>query len=147
MDETYNSYVNSLPADYTGLKLILFIGGMFVILFLINLFLRKVLGIEKRNFLKAQYVNDRHRKVEFWLSMTGVAGVVAATVYGYGNGAFFPIYATLISGLIITAYRVYMEKKFAEHPKEYLFTILEFSLMILFILSLGSYLFPDIPLY
>lgn len=48
--------------DDLGVKLILFIGGMFVILFLVNLFLRKVLGIEKRHFLKANYVNDRHKK-------------------------------------------------------------------------------------
>lgn len=147
MDETYNSYIASQTPDYSGLKLILFIGGMFVILFLVNLFLRKVLGIEKRNFLKAHYVNDRHKKVDFYLNMAGIVGVLAAAAYGYGKSGLYPIYATLVVALIVTMYRVYMEKKYAEHPKEYLFTLLEFPLMILFILSLGSFLFPEFPLY
>lgn len=143
----YNSYTDSLPPDNSGLKMLLFIGGMFVILVLVNLILRKVLGIEKRKIFKAQYVNDRHRKVEFYLSMAGLVLVVAATIYGYGKSAMYPIYATLAGLLIASLYRAYMEKKHAEDPREYLFTLLEFPLIVLLLLSWGGFLFPDIPLY
>ena len=143
----YNNYTDSLQPDNFGLKMLLFIGGMFVILVLVNLFLRKVLGVEKRNIFKAQYVNDRHKKMEFYLSMAGLVLVVAVTIYGYGKSAMYPIYATLACLLIATLYRAYMEKKHAEEPREFLFTLLEYPLMVLLLLSWGSFLFPDIPLY
>lgn len=136
-------YVDSGTPDYLGLKLILFIGGMFLILFLVNLFLRKILGVKKRHFLKANYVNDRHKKVEFWLNMAGVAGVAAAAFYGYGRNGLYPVYASIFVAFIAIAYRLYMEKKYAEDPKEYLYTLFEFPIVALLIVSLASFLFPD----
>lgn len=133
--------------DDLGVKLILFIGGMLVILFLVNLFLRKVLGIEKRHFLKANYVNDRHKKVEFRLNLVSAAGVAAAAFYGYGKSGLYPLYAVAIFALIGIFYRIYMEKKYAENPREYLVTLFEFPLVVLFTLSLGSFLFPDFSIF
>ena len=147
MFDIYREYAGPLIPDDFGVKMILFIGGMFAILFLVNLFLRKVIGVEKRNFLKASYVNDRHRKIEIYIGIAGVIGVGAAAIYGYGKTGLYPIYATVIVALISTLYRAYMERKYAENPKEYLFTLLEFPLVILFTLSLGSFLFPEIPLF
>lgn len=135
-----------LPMDFEW-KFVLFLLGMAAILFLVNLFLRKVLGVEKRSFFKANYVNARHEKVEFYLNIAGAVGMVAAFIYGYEHGALYPIYASVIVALIVTLYRAYMERKYAENPREYLFTLLEFPLIILFILSLGSFLFPHIPLF
>lgn len=147
MFDVYREYAGPLIPDDFGLKMIIFIGGMFAILLLVNLFLRKVLGVEKRSFLKAGYVNDRHKKIEIYIGIAGVIGVGAAAIYGYGKSELYPIYATVIIALISTLYRVYMEKNYAENPREYLFTLLEFPLSILFILSLASFLFPDIPLF
>lgn len=135
-----------LPMDFEW-KFVLFLLGMVAILFLVNLFLRKVLGVEKRSLMKASYVNDRHKKFEFYIGIAGAIGVGAAAIYGYGKSGLYPIYATVIVALISTLYRAYMERKYAENPREYIFTLLEFPLIILFILSLGSFLFPEIPLF
>ncbi|WP_033540995.1 DUF4181 domain-containing protein [Planococcus sp. CAU13] len=140
-------YVDPGTPDYLGLKLIIFIAGMFVILFLVNLILRKLLGVEKRHFLKANYVNDRHKKTEFYLGIAGAVAVAAAAIYGYGRSGLYPVYATAIFALIGTVYRAYMERKHAENSREYLFTLFEFPLVILFTLSLGSFLFPDFSLF
>lgn len=147
MFDVYREYAGPLIPDDFGLKMVLFIGGMFAILFLVNLFLRKIVGVEKRSFLKAGYVNDRHKKVEILIGIAGAIGVGAAAIYGFGKSGMYPIYATVIVALISTLYRAYMERKYAENPREYLFTLLEFPLIILFILSLGSFLFPETPLF
>ncbi|QHJ69855.1 DUF4181 domain-containing protein [Planococcus halotolerans] len=147
MFDVYREYAGPLMPDDFGLKMILFIGGMVAILFLVNLFLSKVLGVEKRSLMKANHVNDRHKKVEFYIGIAGAIGVGAAAIYGYGKSGLYPIYATVMVALISTLYRAYMERKYAENPREYIFTLLEFPLIILFILSLGSFLFPEIPLF
>lgn len=147
MYETYKNYAGPLMPENVGLKIMLFFVGMFLILFLVNLFLRKTMGVEKRNFLKANYVNDRHKKVEFYLGIAGAVGVAAAAIYGYGKSGLYPIYASVIFALISTLYRAYMEKKYAENPREFLFTLLEFPIIILLILSLVSFLFPEMPLF
>lgn len=120
---------------------------MVAILFLVNLFLKKVLGVEKRNIFKANYVNARHKKVEFYLDIVGTVGMVAALIYGYEHGALYPIYASVVAALIVTLYKAYMERKYAENPREYIFTLLEFPLIILLILSFAGFMFPDIPLF
>ncbi|PKH12041.1 MULTISPECIES: DUF4181 domain-containing protein [Planomicrobium] len=135
-----------LPLDFEW-KFVLFLLGMVAILFLVNLFLKKVLGVEKRNIFKANYVNARHEKVEFYLNIAGTVGMVAALIYGYEHGALYPIYASVVAALIVTLYKAYMERKYAENPREYIFTLLEFPLIILLILSFAGFMFPDIPLF
>lgn len=135
-----------LPMDFDW-KFVLFLLGMFAILYLVNLFLSKVLGVEKRNIFKANYVNARHEKVEFYLNIAGTGGLVAALFYGYEHGALYPIYVSVIVAFVVTIYRAYMERKYAENPKEYIFTLLEFPLIILLILSFAAFLFPEIPLF
>lgn len=91
-------------------------------------------------------MNEKHEKVEFRLGIIGTVLVAAVTI-GSGIESLNPIYAGLVLGLLITLYRAYMEKKYAENPNEYLYTLLEFTIGILLMLSLASYMFPDIPLF
>lgn len=144
-DNHPNNPISWMPADFSW-KLILFLVGSAIIFFLVNLFLRKLLGMKKRTLLNPHYVNERHEKVEFRLSIIGAVLVGAVTI-GSDFRSLNPVYASLVLGILITLYRAYMEKKYAENPNEYRFTLLEFSIGILLVLSLGSFLFPDMPLY
>lgn len=145
-DNHPNNPISWLPMDFDW-KFVSFLLGMVAILFLVNLFLRNVLGVEKRSFFKANYVNARHEKVDFYLNIAGTVGMVAAFIYGYEHGALYPIYASVIVALIATLYKAYMEKKYAENPREYVFTLLEFPLIILLIFSFANFMFPDTPLF
>lgn len=144
-DNHPNNPISWLPADFSW-QLILFLVGAAFIFYLVSLFLRKLLGIEKRNLMSPGYVNERHEKVEFRLGIIA-AVLVAAVTIGSGFKSLNPIYAGLFFGLLITMYRAYMEKKYAENPNEYLYTLLEFTIGILLMLSLASFMFPEIPLY
>ena len=144
-DNHPNNPISWLPSDFSW-KLIIFLVVAVIIFFLVNLFLRKLLGIEKRNLLSPGYVNERHEKVEYRLGIIAAVLVAVVTISGDFK-SIYPFYATLAAGLLITLYRAYMEKKYSENPKEHLFTLLEFTIAILLVLSLASFMFPDIPLF
>ncbi|WP_422124595.1 DUF4181 domain-containing protein [Planococcus sp. X10-3] len=144
-DNHPNNPLSWLPSDFSW-KLILFLVVAAIILFLVNLLLRKLLNVEKRSFLSPGFVNDRHEKVEFRLGIIA-AVLVAVVTINSGFRGLYPLYATLAAGLLITLYRAYMEKKYAENPNQYLFTLLDFTIAVVLVLSLGSFLYPDIPLF
>ncbi|HSJ39259.1 MAG TPA: DUF4181 domain-containing protein [Planococcus sp. (in: firmicutes)] len=120
--------------------------GAAIIIFLVNLFLRKLFDVEKRTFIKPGYVNERHEKVEYRLGIIAAILVGAVTI-GSGMKSLNPVYATLAMGFLITLYRAYMEKKYAENQNEHMYTLLEFTLILLLVLSLGRFIFPDMPLF
>lgn len=144
-DNHPNNPISWLPSDFSW-NLILFLVGSAIIIFLVNMFLRKLLGVEKRALLNPYYVNERHEKVEFRLSIIAAVLVWIVTIESSFK-SLNPIYASLILGLLITLYRAYMEKKYGENPNEYRYTLLGFAIGILLVLSLASFMFPDVPLF
>lgn len=134
-----------MPNDF-GWKFTMFLVGAALIIFLVNLFLQKILDVEKRKFMKPVYVNERHKKVEYRLGVIAGLGAMAVAM-GSGLNSLSAVHAPLAAGFLVTVYRAYMEKRYAENPNEHLYTLLEFTLIVLLILSLGSFLFPDMPLY
>ncbi|MFD1031636.1 DUF4181 domain-containing protein [Metaplanococcus flavidus] len=147
MFDIYFSFASPLMPESFGWRFTLFIAGSISIIYLVDLFLRKLLGVEKRKLFKSRYVNDRHKKVDFYLRIAGAVFLVAALAYGYENGPLYPIVATIGAALMSALYQAYMEKRYAENPGDHLYTILEFPLTIIPVLILGGTLFPEIPLY
>lgn len=145
----YDNYPNNsfswLPSDF-GLKFALFLVGAAIIIFLVNLFLWKTLKVEKRKFMNPVYVNERHKKVEYRLGLiVGVGAIVVSLANGMNS--LTALYTPLAAAFTVTMYRAYMEKKYAENPNEHIYTLLEFVLIVLLVVSLGTFLFPEIPLY
>lgn len=145
----YDNYPNNsfswIPSDF-GLKFAVFLVGTALIIFLVNLFLQKILDVEKRKFMKPVYVNERHKKVEYRLGIIAGLGAMAVAM-GSGMNSLSAVHAPLAAGFLVTVYRAYMEKKYAENPNEHIYTLLEFVLIVLLVVSLGTFLFPEIPLY
>lgn len=147
MFNTYLSYVNLSIPESLGWRFAIFIVGALLLTYLVDLFLRKLLGLEKRSHFKSNYVNDRHKKSAFYLRVGGAIVLVPVLSFSYNNGLMYSILGIISVGLVNMLYQAYMEKRYAENPKDALYAVLEFPLTIIPLLMMAGVLFTDIPLY
>lgn len=147
MLNTYLSFVNPPFPESLGWRFVIFIAGALLLTYLVDLFLRKLLGLEKRSHFKSNYVNDRHKKVAFYLRVGGAIALAPILSFSYDNGLIYTALGFVAVGLVNTLYQAYMEKRYAENPKDALYTVLEFPLTIIPLLMMAAVIFTDIPLY
>lgn len=112
------------------------------ILFLFNAIIRKWLGVEKPKAFSHNHVNAKHSKIDW--SIRGVF-IVLILIGSFVNATRLPQDAywflqpwVLLFALIAATeiVRAVMEKKYAKHPKAYLFTVFQLGFMLILIVSL-----------
>ena len=127
---------NSISQDFE-VKIIIFLIGCFVSIMISNAVLRKVLNVEKRKFFSYNFVNDLHKKGEWIIRISFVLIFVAIGTFEVYN-SFTPyfIYALIAFGIILSGFRAIIEKKYAENPRDYLYTLSEtgFAFIIIFVM-------------
>ncbi|ANU21933.1 DUF4181 domain-containing protein [Planococcus donghaensis] len=127
-------------------RFILFIGGSIVSIFLVDMLLRKILGVEKKKSVKDSHFNDLHKKWDEIVSTGSGIAVLILTLIIIGldftvNEYLFILIAIIT--IIPILVQVGFEKKYAKNPNEYLLTILGMAITVvimgtlLFILSPG----------
>lgn len=134
---------NSFSQDFE-VKIIIFIIGCFVSIMTSNAVLRKVLNVKKRKFFSYNFVNDLHKKGEWIIRISFFVIFIAINIYVINN-SFTPyfIYAFIAFGIILSGFRAIIEKKYAENPRDYLYTLSElgFAFIIIFVMML--LVFPE----
>ncbi|ANU21932.1 DUF4181 domain-containing protein [Planococcus donghaensis] len=129
--------------DGIAYQIFLFALGSGSSIYLMNLFLRKILGVEKK---KAKPINDLHKKWENRLSIGSAILIfcMSMAVIKYGPTASLIIFGlTVVMGVAQVMLRAGFEKKHAENPNDYLFTILEALTNVTILMIFGFSLFPD----
>lgn len=125
-------------------KIVIFIIGCFVSIMIMNAVLRKVLNIEKRKFFSYNFVNDIHKKGEWIIRISFVLIFTAIYIYGVYN-PFTPyfIYAAIVFGLLLSGFRAIIEKKYAENPRDYIYTLSEMGVAFIIIFVMILLVFPE----
>lgn len=113
-------------------------------IFLLNMLLRKMLGVEKRKRFSNNYVNEKHQRIDWTIRMVAVFAVVITAIFAFYSIQIYMIFIFVIFGAIQETVRAVMEKKYAENPNDYLFTLIQFPLSIIVIFTLAYAAFPEV---
>lgn len=120
-------------------KMLIFIVVTIVSIILFNAMMRKLLNVEKRKFFSYNFVNDLHKKGEWTIRISFIIILIFIGII-YQNSLFISI--TLITLFIsLTIFRAIIEKKYAENPKAYLYTLSETGFALVSSLTMGYILF------
>lgn len=129
-----------------GWRAVLFLLGTASSIFLMNGFLRKILGVERRKFFSTVHVNDLHKK---WDRILNVGAGIVVFVMSFALIEYGPVISmyvlvlTAAIGILQVVIRAIFEKKHAENPHEYMYTLLESLTGTVIFITFGVSLFPD----
>lgn len=129
-----------------GWRVVLFLFGTGSSIFLVNLSLRKILGVERRKFFSAVHVNDLHKKWDRILSIGSAIVVFIMSFAFIEYGSLISMYVlgiTAVMGILQVVIQAGFEKKHAENPNDYLYTLLESLTGTVILITFGVSLFPD----
>lgn len=123
------------------LKFLLILGIILLLMRGFEVVMRKYLKVEKRKSFSYNHVNEQHKKIDWTIR---ISFVIVFTITFFAlvrnsntyNWYLDPGFLILVFLVISETTRAFMEWKYAENPKTYIFTIsqLVFALILLLLL-------------
>lgn len=120
------------------IKLFVVIGILSLLLFVFNSLMRKYLKVEKRKAFSYNHINEKHKKIDLVIKISYIIMVLITLFYQSRNingvSWYFELWFVILMFLTISEMvRAFMEWKYSENRKEYIFTIsqLIFTLALL----------------
>ena len=126
----------------TSLILISSIFGL--VLFFMNKFLRKWLNVEKKEFFSNNFVNQKHKKIDWTIRITFIVVVLFGFFVNVSEDPSKHIWLLqphiLMFGLIVVTelVRIVMEKRYAANKNDYIFTAVQLVVISMFLLAVFS---------
>ncbi|MFX3675226.1 MAG: DUF4181 domain-containing protein [Paenisporosarcina sp.] len=133
-------FLNSFSPGFEG-KIIIWLIGCLASMTIINAIMRKVLSVERKKFFSYNFINDSHKKGEWVIRISFTIILISIAVYDVFNP--FYIFAAIGFGIFLSGFRVIFEKKYAENPKDYIYTLSEMGFAIVIILVMTLMVFPE----
>lgn len=128
-----------------GWRVFLFIMAVGASTFLVNSVLRRIFGVERKPFFSKNEVYDGQKKWDRILN--GISAVAAFSVplllFEYGAASFYVLLISVVIGTVQVVVRAVFEKKHAENPHEYMYTLLESLTTTIILITFGVSLFPE----
>ncbi|MFJ7735577.1 DUF4181 domain-containing protein [Lysinibacillus sp. NPDC097287] len=127
---------------FAKLILVSSIYGLF--LFLINKFFRKWLNVEKKKKFSYNYVNDKHKKIDWTLRIIFIFFLFISFFINVNREPlnhiwFLETHILFFVVIVLTEIvRVIMEKRYAENKNDYLFSAIQLMVTLIFLLLLFS---------
>lgn len=126
------------------LDLLFILGPFFILMFLFNFIMRKWLKVERPKMFSYNHVNDKHKKIDWIVRGLFVALILLGGVININRLPREPILLlepwVLLLSLVIIAeiIRAVMEKKYAENPNAYIFTLSQLVFIVILSISIFS---------
>lgn len=116
--------------SFFGLKFILLLFALWLIIFLFDEVMRRLLKVERRKLFSYNHVNSRHKKIDWGFR---IAAIIWIVVGGFVNIARYPstilflepYFILLVMIFLTESVRIRMEWKYAENRNAYLLTLLQ----------------------
>ncbi|AQU80824.1 DUF4181 domain-containing protein [Planococcus faecalis] len=118
---------SELSESEVALRFIFFVGGSIASIYLVDKVLKKILKIEKNKSSTDSYVNDLHKKWDKIISLWSGIALTVITFILFNTNASINLFLLLpVAALpfLPTIIQVGFEKKYAENPNDYLYTLL-----------------------
>lgn len=128
-----------------GLPAFFVVSGLAI--FSINWVLRKILGVERKKWFSTSgyFVNEFHEKVERYFRYGSAAlYIVLLLVFGFEQGSIYFVLFTFLLSAPQELFKAFLEKKHAENPNDYKFTLLEYPVSIVIFLTCAVTFTPEI---
>lgn len=128
--------------SFFWLDLLLLLGPFFILMFLFNLLMRKWLKVKRPKMFSHNHVNAEHKKIDWIVRGVFVALIVLGGVININRLPGEPIvflepWVLLLSLVIISEIiRAIMEKKYAENPNAYIFTLSQLAFILILLISI-----------
>lgn len=126
----------------TSLILISSIFGL--VLFFMNKFLRKWLNVEKKEFFSNNFVNQKHKKIDWTIRITFIVVVLFVFFVNVSENPSRHIWLLqphilMFSLIFVTELvRIVMEKRYAANKNDYIFTTVQLVVISMFLLAVFS---------
>lgn len=129
-------------------KAILFVVSVFMLMFIFNKIMTKVLKLEKKNIFSNRYVNNLHKKIGGILSITFLVITIVFNMWQIEhpelvNISWYFLGALMIYFILDELVRSFMEWKYATNRKDYVYTLSEMLFMIIVIFAFAQTYFLD----
>ncbi|PFG12205.1 DUF4181 domain-containing protein [Bacillus sp. es.036] len=104
--------------------------------------LRKWLKVEKKSMFSYNHVNDTHRKLDWTIRISFMLLLISGLFINIERIPLEPLWYLqthiIMFGFIIVTetVRAIMEKRYAENKNDYLFTLFQLGVIVVFLLSL-----------
>ncbi|QMT17393.1 DUF4181 domain-containing protein [Planococcus maritimus] len=123
-----------------------FIGAVVLAIAGFGWLLRRILGVERKKWFSpsSNFVNGFHEKVNNYFRWGNLAlYVVTLAVFGFQKGALYFMVLTILIGGIQELFNAYMEKKHANNPNAYKYTLLHYPASMVILISCAGAFFPE----
>ena len=123
------------------LKMILVIVIITFLTYILTELIRRWLKVEKKKMFSPNHVNDMHKKIDWTLRIVFLAVLLVYAFYiverGFSYRIWFlePWFILFISIIVTESVRAFMEWKYAENKKNYIFTLCQLALTILIVIT------------
>lgn len=124
---------------FAGLILMVVIYG--ICLFLINKFTSKWLNVKKKKLFSYDYVNDKHKKIDWIIRITFVFFLIIGAFINISRDSLNTLWSLqaailIFASIIVTEIvRIIMEKIYSENKNDYIFTAIQLVVTSIFLLS------------
>ncbi|MFJ5771576.1 DUF4181 domain-containing protein [Psychrobacillus sp. NPDC093180] len=120
------------------IKIGLFVVSIFILMYIFNKIMTKVLKVDKKSMFSNRYVNDLHKKIGEIISITFLVIIIAFNMWKFenpelANSTWYFLGVIMIFFVLDALVRALMERKYATNRKEYIYTLCEMSFMIIII--------------
>ena len=128
------------------IKLIVFMGILSLITFVFNTVMRRYLKVEKRKAFSYNHVNEKHKKID-WIIRISFVIILTTTHFFIARNLnesiwYFENWFLLLVFIVVSEMvRIFMEWKYTENRKAYIFTIsqLIFTSIILVVIFSSNF--------
>ncbi|WP_026675284.1 DUF4181 domain-containing protein [Alkalihalobacterium bogoriense] len=129
------------------MNLLLLLSVVFVLWFLFNILIRKWLQVERKKFFSYNHVNEKHKKIDWTIriitSVVFMVGFFITYMWEPADISWFiqPWFILVIFIIVSELVTAVMERKYAENPNAYKFTVSQviFLLIVLFTLYITDF--------
>lgn len=127
---------------YFWLKLIIVLGVFLLLLFSFHTVMRKLLKLEKVKFFSNNYLNEKHKKLDWKIRITTIVVLLIGFIINISRGPvekfwFFETYFLLFLSIIVSeSARAYMEWKYQTNRNAYIFSISQIVFVVILMVSL-----------
>lgn len=117
-------------------KLIVLLAILSLLIFTFNSIMRRYLKVEKRKLFSYNYVNEKHKKIDRTIRIITIIAIIVFTfigIYKYNIErlwGFVPSILVLVSIIITEMVRSFMEWKYSDNPKAYIFTLSQLIFLV-----------------
>ena len=124
--------------DFELNKIIVILISLVLVLHIFSYTIRKLLGVDKKKWFSYNYINERHKKLDWYVRIAFIILLIFFYFLTLSNtGILNHQYLYLLPGIsafifliISELLRAFMEWKYAENKKAYIATIIELCFAI-----------------